>query len=166
MSASFLFFLERLGLADVYFNDTAEALILTRSEYGSLERMASAGFFAADRIKSFIDRGWIREAPKVAAKGGGEIGVHPSIKNSLAVYKEVDAKVLITEDPVLRARASRAGMRVVSTPDVIFNMAKRNIIDEKTALEAMGGLQLLGWHSEALIERIKETIRCLFAGRK
>ncbi len=161
MSLSFLFFLERLGLTDDYFGKVAESLVLTRSEFGSFDRLTRAGFFSSDRIGALVEQGYVVEAPKAAVDDEIKQKVDSSIQSSAAVYREISASMVVTEDPVLRDRAEAAGMRVVSTPDIVFQMAQKGVIDKDRALEAIGGLELIGWHDKAVLDRIKETIRCL-----
>lgn len=166
MSLSFLFFMERVGLTDIYFERVAESLVVTRSEHSSLQRLSEKGFFSSERVDNMLSKGWLQVAPKATPTRDIKETAHPSIQGSLAAYRKLDAKFLITEDPILRARAEAAGMGVVSTPEVIFDMAKKGAIDKVTALRAISGLQLLGWHEAQVLEQIKETIRCLYVGRK
>jgi len=166
MCVSFLYFIERLGLTDVYFEHAAETLVLTRSEFSALDRLSRKGFFSSARIKAMTARGWIRPAPKASADADVEKGVHPSIRQSAAAYRTIGAKMVICEDPVLRRRAEASGMKVVATPEVIHHMAKKGVVDRARAIEAIAGLELIGWHDRSLLARVKEEIQCLSAGQK
>lgn len=158
MGISFLFFIREIGLAEDFFRTTAEALVLTRAEFKSLDALATKGFFDPAQVKTWVKQGKIRagakrEAPKRAVTSEDQA------QATIDAYRQLDAKLLITEDDFLRAKLRQAGLKAFSTPDIVGHMAKKGVITKERAIEALEALKVFGWHNKAVLSQIQEVIR-------
>lgn len=155
MSCSFLFFIEKVRLADEFFS-TAEALVLTRTEFACLTSLSRKGFFKQANITRWVKAGKLREyKAKVTAPKNGEDDVTSTVQS----YRELNSKFLITEDPFLRKKLRQEGLNIISTPDIIGYMAKKKVITKERAVEAIEALKIFGWHDRGVLDQIKEAIR-------
>jgi rRNA-processing protein FCF1 len=155
MSCSFLFFIERIKLAEEFFS-TAEALVLTRTEFACLTSLSRKGFFDQASINRWIKAGKLREHKSKAspAKKGED-----DVTSTVQAYRELNSKFLITEDGFLRRKLRQEGLNVISTPDIIGYLAKKKVITKERALEGIEALKVFGWHDRGVLDQIKEAIQ-------
>lgn len=155
MSCSFLYFMERVKLADEFFS-TAEALVLTRTEFACLTSLTKKGFFAQANINRWVKAGKLREhKPKASPVKKGE----DDVTSTVQAYRELNSKMLITEDGFLRKKLRQEGLKVVSTPDIIGYLAKKKVITKDRAIEGIEALKVFGWHDRGVLDQIKEEIQ-------
>lgn len=155
MSCSFLFFIDRIRLTDEFFR-TAEALVLTRTEFSCLTSLTKKGFFDRANISRLVKLDKIREGKqRRQSEGSGEDDVSPIIE----AYRELNAECIITEDAFLRKRLRQKGLNVVSTPEIIGYMVKKGVITKERAVEAIEALKIFGWHDRNVLDQIKEAIQ-------
>jgi predicted nucleic acid-binding protein len=158
MGSSALYFLDKIRLVDDFFRTTAAALILTRSEFEALDLLSQKGFFSRERLDRWIETGKIQPVDKAApAESPTELGKEAD--KTVMVYHRLNAKFVVTEDDFLRRQLREAGLRVLSTPDLIGHMARKGAITKERAIEAIEALKLFGWHSGSVLEQIKEEIQ-------
>lgn len=155
MSSSFLYFINLLDLADEFFR-TAEALVLTDTEFTSLPALSRKGFFKRADVNRWVKSGKLRQGKRRerAGRNGEE-----DVTSTLEAYRQLNAKFIITEDAFLRRRLRQEGLSVISTPDIIGYLAKKKVITKERAVEAVETLKVLGWHDRNVLDQIKEAIR-------
>jgi rRNA-processing protein FCF1 len=159
MSNCFLYYIIRLGLAEKFFEASAEKLVLTRSEFQSLDRLVRKGYFSAAEIEKLRSERLITAAPTVKLAVEEQEDIDPSVRQTVMIHRELGAVFVITEDDTLRRRLQEAGLNVIATPEIIYHMAKKGAITPEEAREALEGLKLFGWHNREVLDRIKEAIQ-------
>jgi hypothetical protein len=159
MGLSCLFFLDRVKLIDEYFNTTAEAMVVTKSELQNLPRLARAGYFSAVDVRDWIKSGKVRLADKAGDRQAGEQGP-AGVAKTVETYRRIGAKYLCTEDEFLKQKLAAEGVKVLRTPDIIVHMADKGVITRERAVEALEGLKCFGWYDSDVLSAIqKEVLR-------
>lgn len=155
MSSSFLYFINVLNVADEFFR-TAEALVLTDTEFTSLPALSRKGFFKQADVNRWVKSGKIRQGKQRSSAGRNR---EEDVKSTVEAYRELNAKFIITEDAFLRKRLRQEGLNVISTPDIIGYLAKKKVITKDRAVEAIEALKVFGWHDRGVLDQIKEAIQ-------
>lgn len=158
MGISFLYFIDEIGLAEDFFRTTAEALVLTRAEFRAMDDLASNGFFDRAKVKNWVKQGKIRAGERRRAVKR-PVTAEDDVQATIEAYRQLDAKLLITEDDFLRTRLRQAGLKAFSTPDIVGHMAKKGVITKERAVQAIEALKVFGWHDRAVLNKIQEVIR-------
>lgn len=155
MSCSFLYFIEKIRLADEFFR-TAETLVLTRTEFSCIAPLTRKGYFNRANINRWVKSGKIRQGKQKGRAGRNGEG---DVTSTVVAYRELNAKFIITEDAFLRERLRKEGLNVISTPDIIGYLAKKKVITKERAAEAIEALKVFGWHDRNVLDQIKEAIK-------
>jgi rRNA-processing protein FCF1 len=160
MGLSSLFFLDRVKLIDEFFNTTAEAMVVTKSELQNLPRLARAGYFSAADVRGWIKSGKVRLAEfegkarksEAAQKGATEVA------KTVDRYRRMGAKFLCTEDEFLKQKLAAEGVKVLRTPDIIVHMVDKGVITRERAVEALEGLKCFDWYDPEVLSSIQQEV--------
>jgi len=157
MGCSFLYFMNSIGLIDRFFETTAEKLLLTRKESVCLANLSTKGFLPAAKIKQLRTDKLIESIPEVT-KTSVDDSVDVSVRPTVANFRRMKLKFLITEDQNMRRRLKGTGVKVISTVDVIAHMAKKKVITANDAVHAIEALRTFHWYDNKVLDAVIERV--------
>ena len=158
MGLSFVHFMDSVCLLDRFFEVSAEKILVTRSEYASLDRLTKRGYLRADTVRWLKSKKLIEALPAPGRRGTAVDEVDTAIQTTVDRFKQMKIKFLISEDANLRNRLKSRGVRVISTVDVIAHMAKKGSITKPEASLALEALRSFHWYDDKVLDAVQRRI--------
>ena len=102
-------------------------------------------------VVSVVDRQLMGELRKYGL-GGGEL-------ESVTLYFQEKADLIASNDDKVRRLRLILNLNLISSPEIVFMMAKNEVISKDKAIDCLLELKKIGWFSPNVIDIIVEEVR-------
>lgn len=102
-------------------------------------------------VVSLVDRRLMAELAKYGLKGG-EL-------ESVTLYFQERADLIASNDDKVRGLQLILNLDLISSPEIVFVMARGKAISKEKALDCLLQLKRIGWFSPNVIDMVMEEVR-------
>ncbi len=89
----------------------------------------------------------------------GKYGLREGELDSVTLYFQEKADLIASNDDKVRRLQPILNLNLVSSPEIVLVMARRNVIPKDKALDCLWQLKRIGWFSPDVIDMIAEEVR-------